>query len=139
MEDQFTVPMPVDAVLPPIRFDTGEDRITALTPTDTARPPVAGPADHGPLSIMATHSIPPYPPIEARLGHEGTVVLRLTINAQGIVTEAALVRSSGSEALDAAAQAWVQAHWRYQPAFRGGQAVPANVNVAVEFKIRNAG
>jgi protein TonB len=98
-----------------------------------------GPADHGPLSVQATHTIPPYPPLDVRLGHEGTVVLRLTISAEGRVTEAIVVQSSGSDGLDNAARSWVMAHWRYQPAIRGGVAVPATSTVGVRFNLRQAG
>lgn len=105
-------------------------------PFQPARP---GPADHGPAGIAATHTTPPYPPIEARLGHAGTVMLRLTISATGTVSEAVVIRSSGYERLDEAAAAWVKTYWRYQPAVRGGVAVPSTGRITVTFDLRNAG
>jgi protein TonB len=99
----------------------------------------AGPADHGPVSLAATHTIPPYPPLDVRLGNQGTVVLRLLVGTDGRVLDAKVVRTSGSESLDRAAQGWVMAHWRYQPAIRGGVAVQGAVDVAVKFDLRNAG
>jgi protein TonB len=121
---------------PPMSDDGGGTRIT----TGPTTPPNAfGPTDHGPLSVAATHTVPPYPPIYARLGSQGTVVLRLTISPQGYVTDAVVLRSTGIPGLDDVARAWVIAHWRYQPAIRGGAAVPSTANVAVEFNLRNAG
>ncbi len=132
-------PRHADPIQPDIIIDDGtggKDVIHPELQPDRGR---AGPADHGPLSIQATHTIPPYPALDLRLGHEGTVVLRLTISAEGRVTEATVVRSSGSDSLDNAARSWVMAHWRYQPAIRGGVAVPATGTVGVEFNLRQAG
>lgn len=112
---------------------------TALTPTTTTPGPVAAIGDHGPVSVMATHTIPPYPPLQIRLGIEGTVQLRVLIGPDGAVTGAQIVRSSGDEALDEAARRWVIQHWRYKPAIRGGVAVPSAVNVAVQFSLKNKG
>ncbi len=131
--ERVFVPNPT---IPPI--DTGP-RPTAPTQTDGTPLPPRGFTDHGPITLAATHTIPPYPPIEERLGHEGTVVLRLTIAPDGRVADAVVVRSSGFERLDQAARAWVTAHWRYQPAVRGGTAVPGAVTVGVQFNLRNAG
>lgn len=123
----------------PFVFDDGTPKEGPIT-LNPARPGTgSGPADHGPVSIAATHTIPPYPPIEQRLGHEGTVMLRLTVSATGQVTDAVVIRSSGYERLDQAARDWVMAHWRYQPAMRGGAAVPSTGNVSVTFNLRNGG
>ena len=98
-----------------------------------------GPADHGPVSIAATHTVPAYPPLYARLGSEGTVVLRLTISPQGFVSDAVVIRSSGIAGLDEVARMWVLQHWRYQPAIRGGVAAPGTATVGVEFNLKNPG
>ncbi len=141
-------PPPVDPtvklkeiVVPPPEFNVeGPPRPTAPTGISSDfHPDTAGPADHGPMSVMATHTIPPYPPLDIRLGNQGTVMLRLLIGPDGRVLDAKVVRTSGAESLDRAAQAWVIAHWRYQPAVRGGVAVQGAVDVAVKFDLRNAG
>ncbi len=132
--DRVFVPQPD---LPPI--DAGA-RDTGLTlDSRPTPPPTSGPADHGPLSLAATHTIPPYPAMDVRLGNEGTVLLRLTIGPDGRVVDARVVRTSGFESLDRAAQAWVVSHWRYQPAVRGGGAAASAVDVAVKFSLKNAG
>jgi protein TonB len=131
---------PEKVFVPEPGFKITDDRRTdgGLAAVDD-RPHPPGAVDAGPLGLAATHTIPPYPPLEQRLGHEGTVVLRLTISAQGNVTEAVVLRSSGFERLDEAARAWVMAHWRYRPAMRGGVPVPSAGNVSVTFNLKNAG
>jgi len=95
--------------------------------------------DRPAMALYETHTTPPYPPLEARLGMQGVVRLRLTISTQGVVTGATVVRSSGSEGLDEAARAWVMAHWRYRPAERGGVPVAGTADVVVRFDLKNAG
>jgi protein TonB len=56
---------------------------------------------------LATHLT--YPEAARRLGIEGTVVLRITVDRDGYVQSASLARSSGSEMLDRAAQALLRA------------------------------
>jgi periplasmic protein TonB len=125
--------------LPPIFEVAPPPDDTALTP-DPPRPsrPQAAPGDHGPLTVAGTHTIPPYPPLQLRLGNQGTVLLQLLVGPDGAVRDAKIVRSSGTEALDRAAQEWVLARWRYRPAFRGGAAVQSAVDVAVKFDLREA-
>lgn len=133
--DRVFVPRPD---LPPT--DNGTPRDTGLTIDTRPTPPAtSGAADHGPLSLAATHTIPPYPAMDVRLGNEGTVLLRLIVGPDGRVVEARVVRTSGFDSLDRAAQVWVIGHWRYQPAVRSGGAVPSAVDVAVKFSLKNAG
>lgn len=130
---------PIAVVPPTIVFDTPRTSAPDDTTTLIHRPMATGPADHGPVGLMATHTIPPYPPLDLHLGNQGTVVLRLLIGVDGRVLDANVVRSSGSESLDRAAQNWVIARWRYQPAIREGAAVQGVVNVAVKFDLKSAG
>jgi protein TonB len=87
--------------------------------------------------IASTHTIPPYPPLAVRLNQQGNVQLSLTIDEQGNVTDATVMTSSGYDALDAAAVAWVKGHWRYQPATRDGHPVSATTNAIVTFRLTN--
>jgi len=132
--------LPVDVFVPKPDFDIeGPARDTAPTGFSDARPQSPGLVDHGPVSLMATHTIPPYPALDARLGNQGTVLLHLVIGSDGRVRAADVVRSSGFPGLDQAAEAWVMAHWRYQPALKGENAVESAANVAVTFNLKNAG
>jgi periplasmic protein TonB len=131
----FVDPGKAKAILPIIDIDDGQvrDPITIVHPggNATADVPAAG--------IAVTHTIPPYPLLAIRLEEQGAVQLRLVISAQGMVTDAVIVRSSGFQDLDQAARAWVMAHWRYRPAMRGGVAVPSAADALVRFDLRNAG
>lgn len=130
LPDEVNVPKPTLDIAEP---RGGGTALTVFTP----HPSQPGPVERGPVSLMATHTTPPYPPLDARLGNQGTVVLRLIIGPDGLVKAASVVRSSGFVGLDQAAEAWVMAHWRYQPAQRGGAAVESAANVAVTFNLRN--
>ena len=137
---QVTLINPDSIYVPPPDFTIGGDTGPgAISNVDTVPHPVAGVPDLPPLSIAATHTKPPYPALEQRLGITGAVQLRLTISAQGAVTDAVVVRSSGAPGLDRAAQAWVLAKWRYRPAMRGGVAVPATTLVLIKFDLENRG
>jgi protein TonB len=63
------------------------------------------------------------------------VLLRLAINADGQVSDAEIVRSSGYDELDEAAAIWVKAHWRYLPALQNGQPVAATTTALVTFRL----
>jgi protein TonB len=113
-------------------------------PVTTAPPSEPGPVastpagvTRAPVSITATHTVPPYPPIERRIGVEGKVTLRLTVNAEGRVSEAEIVTSSGREGLDQAAQQWIMAHWIYKPALANGVAVASKALATVTFSLTN--
>ena len=129
-------PIPIDPIAPTIPIDDG-DSTTRIT---TVRGPVTPPTtyDRMAAAVGGTHTTPPYPPLAIRLSEEGSVQLRLTISAQGSVTDAVVVRSSGYDDLDQAARNWILAHWRYQPAARGGAAVASTSDVQVRFDLKNA-
>ena len=75
-----------------------------------------------------------YPPVAILNRQQGTVHLRLLVLPSGQVGDVNLVKSSGYPQLDAAAL--VEAgNWRYLPAVRDGQAVSAEVDVAIRFKL----
>jgi protein TonB len=93
--------------------------------------------DRAPVSISATHTVPPYPPIARRLGAEGKVTLNLTVNAEGRVAQADIVTSSGNGELDQAAQQWIVAHWKYKPALANGVAAASHTLATVTFNLIN--
>ncbi len=121
---QITVEKPMITIAPD-PSDTGTKIVVAPPqPARTDPPPSRGP-DRALASITATHTAPPYPPLAQRLGQEGNVVLRLTVQSDGAVAKAEIVTSSGSSALDASAQEWIVAHWKYRPALDKGQPAPS--------------
>jgi protein TonB len=87
-------------------------------------------------AIMATHTIPDYPPVSRRLGEQGTLRLRLAISTDGAVEDARVEVSSGHQRLDNAAIEWVKTHWRYEPAMQGVRPIPSTATAEVTFKLK---
>lgn len=66
-------------------------------------------------------------------GIGGTVLVRLSVSAQGRVTEATVLQSSGTDDLDAAALDSV-GQWFYEPAYQDGKAVAAQITARIDFR-----
>lgn len=80
---------------------------------------------------------PRYPLAARRRGEEGRVVLRLLVTREGRVGEVRILRSSGVETLDRAAEEAAR-EWRFEPARRGSEAIAAWVEVTVRFRLEGA-
>ena len=80
---------------------------------------------------------PEYPPTSKRLGEAGTVIMLLTVNEEGKVTEAKIDTSSGFERLDEAALKEALRTWRLLPGTQGGKPVTMQYKFKVVFKIEN--
>ncbi|MBS3821991.1 MAG: energy transducer TonB, partial [Phycisphaerae bacterium] len=79
--------------------------------------------------------VPRYPPASVRRGHEGLVVVRATVRADGGVSSATVEQSSGHRRLDrAACDAVGKSH--FIPARREGRTVACTVSVPVRFSLR---
>jgi protein TonB len=76
---------------------------------------------------------PVYPALSKRLREEGTVLLRVNLDAQGIVLDIHIEKSSRFQRLDQAALEAVK-QWRFVPAKRGQVAMPSSALVPIEFK-----
>jgi protein TonB len=79
---------------------------------------------------------PPYPQQARQQGVEGTVVLRLTVRADGTPSDVRLSQSSGHTDLDNAAVAHVRRS-RFSPALRNGEPVSATITFRVKFRLVN--
>jgi periplasmic protein TonB len=77
---------------------------------------------------------PAYPPLARRMGEEGKVILRVSVNPQGTADSIEIRTSSGSPRLDEAAQKTVR-NWKFIPAKRGDAAVQSWVLVPIIFKL----
>ncbi len=77
---------------------------------------------------------PPYPPLSRRMGEEGKVILRVTVNPQGTADNVEIKTSSGSTRLDDSAQKTVRT-WKFIPAKRGDTAIQSVVLVPIIFKL----
>lgn len=79
---------------------------------------------------------PVYPATARRNGDEGTVMLKVLVNAEGAPVRVELDQSSGSGPLDGAALAAVKG-WRFVPARRGTQNIEGWVRVPVVFRLES--
>jgi periplasmic protein TonB len=100
--DRPAAPPPVVAAAPPPPPPS--------PPVALARPPV-GEAD--------------YPAISLRLQEQGVVELKYLISEGGQVQQTEIVKSSGSQRLDEAAQTLVKRKWKFKPATQDGKPVAA--------------
>lgn len=93
--------------------------------------PVSAPV----LNATAQYNAPPvYPQLSRRLREQGTVLLELTVLANGTVANVIVLSSSGYPRLDQAALSAVQ-QWRYQPARRGNEIIDYRYRQRVEFSL----
>lgn len=77
---------------------------------------------------------PDYPAEAQRRGETGTVILRVSVGADGSAGDIDFVQRSGSQALDRAAQQAVR-KWTFSPQMRGGVATASTVDVPVTFTL----
>ena len=75
---------------------------------------------------------PRYPALSKRLGEQGTVVVRVRIEADGSASQAQVLTSSGFERLDQTALQTVL-RWRYVPGKRDGVAEAMWFNIPINF------
>lgn len=143
-------PIPKEPDPPPVVIAPAE----APAPIEVAPPlpapppppePAPAPAPVAPAPVvLATPPIftadylenppPAYPAASRRLGEEGRVVLRVLVNAAGGADEVQIRASSGHARLDDAARETVRG-WRFVPAKRGEQPVPAWVLIPISFRL----
>ena len=86
-------------------------------------------------SPLASNQTPKYPPQALRSGVEGSVSVRVEVDASGTPTDVKVVERSGerSRDLDRAVTDAVR-RWRFEHAMKDGKAVAGAVVVPVEFK-----
>ncbi len=84
---------------------------------------------------FAGNAPPRYPDLARKNRWEGQVLLRLSISADGRVSEVEVIRSSGYEILDEAAVSAVRT-WRGRPALLDGEPVAAEESLPIRFRVR---
>jgi protein TonB len=84
--------------------------------------------------VLTTSPQPAYPLQALRAGEQGTVLVLAQIDVDGQVTDARVVRQSGSRILDRAAPDEVR-HWKFEPARHAGRPVIASVEVPVNYRL----
>jgi TonB family protein len=80
------------------------------------------------------HPNPAYPREALREHEQGTVLVLAQVDVQGHVSDARVIRHSGSFALDRAATNEVRS-WQFQPALHDGKPVVASVQVPVSYRL----
>jgi protein TonB len=132
---------PVDTVLPvfDIPIDTPAPTAITVTPPKAQTPAAtAAPATDVPLLVDGVEYVrapaPRYPMAAKRARVQGTVLLRVLIDADGRPREVRVHRSSGSEQLDSAATDSVY-HALFRPHRENGQARSAQVIIPIEFAL----
>jgi protein TonB len=88
-------------------------------------------------ATLLAHEQPRYPVAAQRRGIEGTVMLRIAVDANGVPTDIGYVERSGDPDLDRAAMTAAR-DWRFRPALRDGRNVATTVNVPVRFALPEA-
>jgi protein TonB len=107
------------------------ERRRSERPREDARPKAPADRDVTPIARVE----PEYPAAAARTQEEGTVLVRVDVDANGVPTNVDVARRSGSRDLDRAAVDAVR-QWRFNPAIKDGKKVAAVVEVPVEFKLQ---
>jgi len=75
-----------------------------------------------------------YPPIARKLGRQGTVLIRFTVDHDGVVTGVVILRGSGSDMLDDAALALMR-DARLPPFPREMPSVTESITVPIRYEL----
>jgi periplasmic protein TonB len=115
------------------RAQTAPTEVSLASARDVSADAVIPPAFH---AEYLRNPAPSYPLRARRDGVEGTVMLKVLVTAAGAPGRVELAASSGSDALDRAAEDAVRS-WRFVPARRGAAAIDAWVVVPVVFHLES--
>jgi len=132
-------------VLPPIQTATPEPsniaepvaaEPVAVAPVVTAQPEPVVEAVTEPVGRAGYLNNPPpdYPPMAARQGWGGTVVLRVRVLSTGRVETVEIQKSSGRRVLDEEAMSTVK-NWLFTPSKRGSTPIDGWATVPIEFSL----
>lgn len=126
---------PQDAVLPSFRglAFTAAAAVLLGAASLAAQPPAVASVKFSQIKVLSQPQAPAYPPMAKARHITGTVVVEVTIDEQGMPTEAIPV--SGPEELRPTAVDYVKG-WAFAPVKRGGKAVKARFKVTMPFRLR---
>ncbi|MFI8716836.1 energy transducer TonB [Stenotrophomonas sp. NPDC077464] len=127
-------PLPVDEQPQLVETAPPPPPAAAAAPVAEAAPAAMSSSDR-PQPIADQSPPPSYPPAALRNGVEGSVVVRVEVDATGVPFNVTIVQRSGSRDLDRAATDAVR-RWRFLPAQSNGQAVVGSIEVPFDFKAR---
>ncbi len=132
--EQAVTPKPVEPTpVTPVETHAAPTTVAAAqTATETVRAPVASAPRYD--ANYLKNPKPVYPPLSQRQNEQGTVKLRVLVEATGLPSKVEVERSSGFERLDKSAVAAVT-RWEFVPAKLGSQAVSGWVSVPIVFSL----
>lgn len=134
-------------VLPPIQTAAPEPSdtpaVASAEPPVAVAPIVTAPPEPPPAPVTApigragylNNPVPEYPPMALRQGWQGTVLLRVHVQANGKPDVVEVQKSSGRKVLDDEAVRTVKSSWSYTPAKRGDTPVDGWTTTPIEFQI----
>lgn len=128
------VPLPTGDPVVTGRPESGLDRVppVILSPIDPPRVPVLTEAAIDPRALPAFQ--PDYPGAMIRQGAEGAVTVRVTISAEGRVTDIEKL-SATDESFWLATQRHALRKWRFRPATRDGLSIGSTRVLTVRFTL----
>lgn len=100
-----------------------------------ARPPGGQPASSSKVEIVRFIK-PIYPSVAKDAGWEGTVIVRVLVQTNGLPGELTVQKSSGHAILDKAATEAVQ-QWRFKPEKDGNIPINKYVDIPLKFELHN--
>jgi protein TonB len=128
-----TVEPPREAKPAEVRPSKDPKPTTASQPSRASQASVGARVDELPREWI--NPAPAYPTPALAAGQQGTVWLRVKIDAAGKVTSASVYTSSGYDLLDGSAMRTIP-YWVFQPARRNGRPVPFEFLKPFDFVIR---
>lgn len=139
-ERQISLPKPDAATLLPLPLDgfiaaaTFENHPVSQDPPKIVRDSIADRKGIRKSVRPIKAERPLYPQVARRQGWEGTVLLRLTVNREGIVEKVTTQKSSGFPELDKSAVRAVRT-WRFAPAKDGEFPIAVTVDLPIRFNL----
>ena len=127
---------PADSPAPATTTVSPPPVINSVSPAPTA---TAVPATPTPPRFDADYldnPAPRYPPVARSRREQGSVMLRVNVDAKGAPTEVLLHASSGIDSLDQSALSTVR-RWRFVPAKFGNTSIAAWVLVPINFHLKD--
>lgn len=121
-------PVPVEVPKPvPVKADPKPEPPRPVDPPAEVVPPTD--------AAYLNNPKPKYPPMSRKLHEEGTVRLKVHVDAAGKVLSVDIQKSSGFDRLDQSARQTVLEDWSFVPAKQGSQAVSAWATVPINFNL----
>jgi protein TonB len=131
-------PEPPPLISAPLEAPSSSPSSPILVPPPPPPAPVAAPLPAISAPIFAADYLdnppPSYPTLSRRVGEQGRVVLRVLVSPGGRADDVEIRSSSGYSRLDETARDTVR-RWRFVPAKRGDEAVPAWVLIPISFRL----